>query len=450
MCWPASPMRCCRSDGGAKDFAAALQDAFRGQNGGALAGLVRVVPMERINAVLVVSPPAALHRRGASRLRAGRGRGAQTMRSWHVYYLQNSHAQRRRLRAAAGIHAEQRDGAADGATQPAPRPASGGHARRRRWPGRRGRRRLGAAAGSAAASDRRARSAAGRAASWRRRPGRRSGGIAGGRAGTAGGRAAQSSAGLPPRGGNPLLGPAVAPGGQDDAADQRHAHHSRPAEQRLAGLRHRQEEDTVEAMLRKIDILPLQVRIDAMIAEVTLNDKLQYGTQFFFKAAASTACSASRQPRTSNARPGAAEPEFPGLRHSAARPGRRAVRAQGAAGGDDRCKVLSSPELHGARQPAGPAAGRQPRALSQPDLAEHARRQRAGDQLDQLPADRRDHGGDAAGEQRRPGDARHLAGGQRRRHDRDDTRASPRRPSSSATSPRAWSCRTGRRSASPG
>jgi general secretion pathway protein D len=44
------------------------------------------------------------------------------------------------------------------------------------------------------------------------------------------------------------------------------------------------EEDTIEAMLHKIDILPLQVRIDATIAEVTLNDQLQYGTQFFFKA----------------------------------------------------------------------------------------------------------------------------------------------------------------------
>src|SRR5262249_30878431 len=41
---------------------------------------------------------------------------------------------------------------------------------------------------------------------------------------------------------------------------------------------------TVAAMLRKIDITPLQVRIDAVIAEVTLNDALQYGTQFFFKS----------------------------------------------------------------------------------------------------------------------------------------------------------------------
>ena len=44
-----------------------------------------------------------------------------------------------------------------------------------------------------------------------------------------------------------------------------------------------QEEGSVEAMLRKVDILPLQVRIDAVIAEVTLNDQLQYGTQFLFK-----------------------------------------------------------------------------------------------------------------------------------------------------------------------
>ena len=42
--------------------------------------------------------------------------------------------------------------------------------------------------------------------------------------------------------------------------------------------------DTIEAMLHKVDILPLQVRIDAVIAEVTLNDNLQYGTQFFFQS----------------------------------------------------------------------------------------------------------------------------------------------------------------------
>jgi general secretion pathway protein D len=37
-------------------------------------------------------------------------------------------------------------------------------------------------------------------------------------------------------------------------------------------------------MLDKIDIAPVEVRIDATIAEVDLNGALQYGTQFFFKS----------------------------------------------------------------------------------------------------------------------------------------------------------------------
>ena len=40
----------------------------------------------------------------------------------------------------------------------------------------------------------------------------------------------------------------------------------------------------IEATLRKIDVLPLQVLVDTTIAEVTLNDALQYGTQWFFKS----------------------------------------------------------------------------------------------------------------------------------------------------------------------
>ncbi|HEV2185647.1 MAG TPA: secretin N-terminal domain-containing protein, partial [Stellaceae bacterium] len=43
------------------------------------------------------------------------------------------------------------------------------------------------------------------------------------------------------------------------------------------------EYSVIEGMLRKIDIIPLQVLIEATIAEVTLNDALQYGTQFYLK-----------------------------------------------------------------------------------------------------------------------------------------------------------------------
>jgi len=38
---------------------------------------------------------------------------------------------------------------------------------------------------------------------------------------------------------------------------------------------------TIEAAIRKLDIVPMQVLIEATIAEVTLNDALQYGTQFY-------------------------------------------------------------------------------------------------------------------------------------------------------------------------
>src|SRR5262249_31177512 len=40
---------------------------------------------------------------------------------------------------------------------------------------------------------------------------------------------------------------------------------------------------TIEAAIRRLDVLPMQVLIEATIAEVTLNDSLQYGTQFFLR-----------------------------------------------------------------------------------------------------------------------------------------------------------------------
>ncbi len=43
----------------------------------------------------------------------------------------------------------------------------------------------------------------------------------------------------------------------------------------------------IEAIIRQLDIVPLQVLIEATIAEVTLNDSLQYGLQYYFKSGAS-------------------------------------------------------------------------------------------------------------------------------------------------------------------
>ena len=76
--------------GGVKEFAGALQEAFRGQGGGALAGAVRVVPMERVNAVMVVAAqPRFVEEARRIYTMVDRAR-RQTVRSWHITYLQNS------------------------------------------------------------------------------------------------------------------------------------------------------------------------------------------------------------------------------------------------------------------------------------------------------------------------------------------------------------------------
>jgi general secretion pathway protein D len=44
------------------------------------------------------------------------------------------------------------------------------------------------------------------------------------------------------------------------------------------------EHDAVEKALQRLDILPLQVLIEATIAEVTLNDQLRYGVEYYFNS----------------------------------------------------------------------------------------------------------------------------------------------------------------------
>ncbi|MBV9248253.1 MAG: type II secretion system protein GspD [Acetobacteraceae bacterium] len=89
---------------------------------------------------------------------------------------------------------------------------------------------------------------------------------------------AAATAATPP----PLAGPLEQGGGEANADTLRII--PDPQNNALLIYGTQREQDTIIAMLRKVDILPLQVRIDAVIAEVTLNDNLQYGTQFFFRS----------------------------------------------------------------------------------------------------------------------------------------------------------------------
>jgi general secretion pathway protein D len=250
--------------GGAKDFAAALQDAFRSQGGQALAGQIRVVPLERMNVVLVITgqPRYLDEARRVYGLVARAQR--QTVRSWHVYFLQNSHADDSAYVLQQAFTPNnvtaQPSATGQGRSQPGISPQAMG----------------GGGQGGLATGG--LNSALAGSTITNQNP------LAPNATVPAQGGAAAAAAPPPPvqRQTNPLLGGLDGSGTEADTSVVRII----PNPQNNAVLVYATpaEEDAVEAMLRKIDILPLQVRIDATIAEVTLNDQLQYGTQFFFKS----------------------------------------------------------------------------------------------------------------------------------------------------------------------
>ena len=259
------------SSGTAKDFATALSEAMRSGQGGALASVVRVVPMERINSVLVVSgQPRYIDdaRRVYGLVEKAR---RQTVRGWNVFYLQNS-------KSNDIAYVLQQAFTPSRVTAVPSARAAGTSARRQNGNngfnggGGGGGGGIGGGGGSGGGL-------------------RSAGGSLGGGGGAGGFGAAPDT--QPPASqnpANPLLGgldPGGGAGGGGGGTPEAETNTIRiiPNAENNAILVYAtpQERDTIEAMLHKIDILPLQVRIDAVIAEVTLTDNLAYGTQFFFK-----------------------------------------------------------------------------------------------------------------------------------------------------------------------
>ena len=287
--------------GGVKEFAIALQDAFRGQAAGpeaprgGLASLVRVVPMERINAVLVVaSQPRYIEE--ARRVHAVVDRARrQTLRSWHVTYLRNSDANDAAFTMQSAFTPNNVTAQPRGQTG-SPFPQGGGGQR------------LGANQNQG------------------QNAGVNGGQYPGQNLGQNAGLATQApqsqQPGLtapPPNGvqsapaGNPLLGGLDPLGGANQANPE--TLRIIPNEQNNALLIYATapEHEMVAAMLRKLDILPRQVRIDATIAEVTLNDQLQYGTQFFFRAGGINGILSFANAQNTNPQQAGLASQFPGF-----------------------------------------------------------------------------------------------------------------------------------------
>lgn len=289
-----------------KDLASTMQEAFRGGSGGALAGLVRVIPMARVNAVLVVSSQARYIDDARRVFALVDRRRKQNVRTWHVYYLQNSHSNDvanvlQQAFTPNNVTAQPNGGV--GSTAPGQGASQIGGGRSGGGFGGGGGGGFGGGGGGFGGGGSGGGGGLGGG-------GLGGGGLGGGgnfgggglgggglgggglggqggAGGLQGGALTGSGGGAAPPAANPLLGGLGGDtgGGAGGTADTE-ALRIIPNVQNNALLIYANEHEqrTIEAMLHKIDILPLQVRIDATIAEVTLNDNLKYGTQFFFKS----------------------------------------------------------------------------------------------------------------------------------------------------------------------
>lgn len=248
-------------------MAADLAKLFQSDKGGALNGVVHVLPMDQANAVLVVAPaPGFID--DARRLFALIDRTrSQAARQWNVYYVQNGDC----LDLATVLQRAFTPNDTSAATQSAA-----------------------AAAAKSSASANQSQSQFNNGST----PGSGSGSTPTGGIGSPTPSASPTPA---PAGGITAGGAtATTASSASPATDSLSATSGESSDQGTATTETLRivpssgnnailiyatpgEEEDVEAMLRRIDVQPLQVRIDATIAEVDLNDTLIYGTQFFLR-----------------------------------------------------------------------------------------------------------------------------------------------------------------------
>jgi len=235
--------------------ASALEKAMRAEADGPLAGVVRVIPLERVNAVLVASSQPRYLDAAKRFFRLADRAAAATVRTWHVYYVKNGQSSDLAMLLQRAFTPGNVTAAAPGGTAPGATPVSMGAGTLYE---------KGAFGGTCNAI----------------------GGTQGG-----GGPAGIGLPIVPPNqqaGANANQLPAAeAPSAADNgAAGAPDRIRIIPNNRNNALLIYAtpSEYSMIHGMLVKVDIIPLQVLIEATIAEVTLNDNLQYGTQFFLKS----------------------------------------------------------------------------------------------------------------------------------------------------------------------
>jgi general secretion pathway protein D len=330
------------TSGDAKDFASTLQEALRTQSGGALAGRVQVLPMTRIDSVLVVASEARFITDARRIYDLIDRKRRDSVRDWHVYYLRNSRAEDTAYLLQSAFTPNNVTAQPPNSGQTAPgagkSQVSGGSMSSGTTSSG-----LGSGLGTGASSGIGSGSGIGSA-------GAASGsGLGGTSLGGGLGAPNSSTPNASPQGAaasssqsNPLLGGLDQNGAMVDANAMRII--PNPSNQALMVYATPHEQDLLQSMLRKIDILPLQVRIDATIAEVDLNDQLQYGTQFYFKSGGINGILSTASQTLSNPSGAVLNSTFPGFQLSGAGAGGAPI-ALSALQAVTKVHVLSSPEI---------------------------------------------------------------------------------------------------------
>lgn len=269
-------------------FAADLQAALQLDNDGALAGAIKIVPVEQANAIMVIAQQPAYLDRVTQLIGQLDKVNESARRGVHVDYLKNVQATdiqpvlQRAINPRAGAAAEME--IAPGNIPPTAQPMQ-----------------LGAPPAAPLAQ---------------------ANAVAPALPGAAGAFGAVRP-GMPP--GAPANMPAADPGQDNTSGDPRGpqiiADRSSNA---LVIVATEAEYATIEAAIRKLDIVPMQVLIEATVAEVTLNDELQFGAQYFLSnrtgqvtlsnaASSPTAIDPTTAISNSALFPGTLAPNFPGL-----------------------------------------------------------------------------------------------------------------------------------------
>ena len=240
-----------------------------------VAGLVRFMPITRLNTVLAMSPRAKALRDAMDWVRRLDQEAASSERTLHVYYVQNG-----RAADLADLLQQIFDTAsATGGSNLAPGLQATRIASAARRPGPQA---AGAAATTNAGAQRTNRTGANQRnqttlnanrANAATNPSGTPGRGTGRNTGQSTGRNTPNTDG---RRGGPTRGPTAAGADQIKIiADE--------ANNALVIMATGIEYRRIEAALRKLDVEPLQVVIEATIAEVTLNDQLRYGVQWFLQ-----------------------------------------------------------------------------------------------------------------------------------------------------------------------